>query len=64
VPPRIDDRVDEPVGVDGHAAVRQRSHVGQHIAQPGHGDRQAGFGGRFPYDGVGGVLAMVDGAAG
>ena len=52
VPPRTRHLVDQPVGVDRDAPVRQRPHVGEHVAQPGHGDRQAGLGGGLAHDGV------------
>jgi hypothetical protein len=58
------DRVDEAVGVDGDTTVRQGAHVGQHIVESGDCDREAGLGGRLAHDGVVGVFAVVDGAAG
>ena len=58
------DGVDEPIGVDGDAAVRHGAHVREDVAQPGHGHREPGLGGSLADDGVIGVLAVVDGAAG
>jgi len=57
-------RIDQPVGVDGDAAVRQRAHVGQDVTESGYGDGQPGLGRGLADDGVVGVLPVVDCAAG
>jgi hypothetical protein len=56
--------VQQAIGVDRDAPVRQRPHVGEHVAQPGDGDREAGLGGGLTDHRVVRILAMVDRPAG
>ena len=41
--------VDEPIGVDAHAAGRQRTQICLYVDQPRYRDREPGLGGGLPH---------------